>query len=128
MFASTNVIPLGMSSEELTAGTRWLMNRLYSPTGFTERLSSLARQLPAGSASRSLAGREGAELWDRISRGFRELGDGLEDLPRDGAAMFKGKDLSHLATSLIFYFHVVRLLRTWGIWDPELARTAEPLW
>ena len=127
VYLSTNIVPKGMTSDQLVDGTRWLMNQLYAPAAFTERLAGLAAQLPSAPPARPL-GREGAVIWDRISQGFVHLGPEMEDMPRLAAAMFRGKDLSHLATSLIFYFHVVRMLRSWGVWDPELARAREPVW
>lgn len=127
VYDSTNVIPLRMSSEELTAGTRWLMNRLYAPTAYLERLAVLAAHLPARGAARPV-GREGAVLWDRITQAYLHLGDDFAAMPRLGAGLFRGKDLHHLATALIFYCHVVRMLRSWGVWDPALAQAGEPVW
>jgi radical SAM superfamily enzyme YgiQ (UPF0313 family) len=127
VYASTNIIPKQMTTEQLTAGTRWLMNKLYDPAAFVERAAGLADQLPTGAAARPL-GRDGAVLWDRISQAYAHLGPELEQVPRLTAGLFRGKELSHLATSLIFYCHVVRMLRSWNVWDPELARASEPVW
>jgi hypothetical protein len=127
VFSSTNIIPKQMSTEQLTAGTRWLMNRLYDPTNFMERVDMMAAHLPNGATARPL-GRDGAVIWDRLTQAYEHLGREFDAMPKLGAGMFRGKDLSHLATALIFYCHVVRLLRVWGVWDPELARAREPVW
>ena len=42
--------------------------------------------------------------------------------------MFRGKDLSQLDTARIFYFHVIRMLRAWKVWEPELLKVSEPVW
>jgi radical SAM superfamily enzyme YgiQ (UPF0313 family) len=125
VYSSTNIVPLQLTSDELRTGTTWLMNRLYAPTGFMERISVVASQLPSGS-SRRPAGREGAALWDRLQRAYRMLGPEFEHLPRQGAELFRGKDLTHLATALIFYLHVVRMLRHWGVWDDTVAGRPAP--
>ncbi len=41
----TNLIPAGMSPEELRVGARWLANRLYHPDLFGERLMGFAQML-----------------------------------------------------------------------------------
>ena len=92
-----------------------------------ERLRGLGHQLPVTSSTQGL-GREGALLWDRLVRVYAELGDGFDRLPRSGLGAFRNKDLSHLVTALIYYCHMVRVLRSWRVWDPELARATEPVW
>lgn len=127
VYLTTNVDPKQMSHDQLVAGTRWLMNQLYTPDALLERLIGLGHQLPpAGSGPRP--GREAAAIWDRVVRTFRQLGPELEPVPRRALAAFRGKDLSHLVTSLIYYCHVVRMLRAWDVWDPGLARASEPVW
>ena len=131
VFTATNVVPLQMSPEELRAGTHWLMNALFAPEAFLDRLAVAAGQLPtAPRSSRTFLddGREGARLWDRLQHAFRVLGPEFESLPRRGAELFRGRDLTHLGTALIFHLHVVRLLRHWGIWDPALAARSAPAW
>jgi radical SAM superfamily enzyme YgiQ (UPF0313 family) len=127
-FLSTNITPNQFTHAELLAGTQWLMNKLYDPVAFFERLDGLAERLPDGVSAGQHRGREVGQLWDRISHGFKALGPEFERMPREGARLFARKDFSHLGTALIFYFHIVRLLRHWQVWDPELARAAEPIW
>src|SRR5215471_6243416 len=45
----TNIIPKQMTSQQLLKGTVWLLNRLYAPSAFLERLAVFAAQLPAAS-------------------------------------------------------------------------------
>lgn len=127
IFLSTNIVPKQMTLEELMAGTQWLMNRLYQPEAFMERLAGLAGRLPPRTEGRRL-GREAAQLWDRITAAYLQLGPEFERMPRLGAELFNHKDFTHLATSLIFYCHMVRLLRHWGVWDRELSLAHEPAW
>jgi hypothetical protein len=127
VYLTTNVEPKQMSGAQLAAGTRWLMNQLYAPEALLERLVGLGHQLPPASTSRA-ASREGAAVWDRVVGTFRHLGPELERVPHLALGAFRGKDLSHLATSLLYYCHVVRMLRAWEVWDPELARADEPVW
>src|SRR6185295_12085697 len=42
----TNVVPKQMTSQQLVKGTVWLLNRLYEPRAFLERLEQFAEQLP----------------------------------------------------------------------------------
>lgn len=129
LYLTTNIVPKQMTTAQLVAGTQWLMNLLYAPEAFLERLCGLAALLPIAppSAGQGL-GRDAARLWDRIVQSYDRLGPEFERLPRAGASAFRRKDLSHLVTSLIYYCHIVRVLRTWGVWDPELARATEPVW
>lgn len=127
VFTSTNIVPKSMTTQELQAGTRWLMNRLYDPEHYLERLAVLGRQLPTDFVARPV-GRDGAALWDRLVQSYRLLGPEFEQLPRGAAPWFREKDLTHLATALIFYLHVVSMLRGWGVWEPSLAREPEPVW
>lgn len=126
-FTSSNIVPLHMTTDELRAGTRWLMNKLYMPDAFLERLSVAASCFPDGPSRRPM-GREGAEMWDRLTRAYRQLGPDFERMPRLASGMFRGKDMTPLGTALIFYLHVVKLLRHWDVWDPDLASHPEPVW
>jgi hypothetical protein len=42
---STNIVPAQMSREQLAAGTRWLICRLFSPDAFGTRLAGIAAEL-----------------------------------------------------------------------------------
>ena len=81
VFTGTNIIPKQMSPEQLDAGTRWLMNRLYDPDSFIERVSVLAKQLPSGTAGRVRSGARGAEMWDRLVQGYARLGPEFAVVP-----------------------------------------------
>lgn len=127
VFLSTNIVPKQLTNDELVAGTQWLMNKLYDPDAFLERLDVFASRLPVTHNGRHL-GREAGLLWDRLTQSYRLLGPEFETMPRRGAQMFGRKDFSHLGIALIFYLHFIRLLRFWKVWDRELARAAEPVW
>jgi radical SAM superfamily enzyme YgiQ (UPF0313 family) len=119
----TNVIPLQMTSQQLVKGTVWLLNRLYQPCAFLERLSVFAGQLPRD--SRSDDGTDRA-FWERVAASYATLGSDLRDVPLAGARLFRGRDTHGLRTALVFYRSALGVLRRWGIWDPRLGALPAP--
>jgi radical SAM superfamily enzyme YgiQ (UPF0313 family) len=123
----TNIIPRQMTSQQLLKGTVWLLNRLYEPRAFLERLSVFADQLPR--RSRTVARdetRTDEAFWARVANSYASLGSELRDVPIDAARLFRGRDTHGLRTALVFYRSAVGVLRRWGVWDPRLGTLAAP--
>lgn len=125
-FLETNIIPAGMSNDQLRTGTIWLWNRLYQPRAFLERLTVLSQLLPKPS-SPLLPTRRGMMLWRRIRSAYQKMGPEFQLIPQEAFELFREKDLSLLAPILTFYKHNVCVLQKWGVWDPALSRLDEPV-
>lgn len=123
----TNLIPKQMTSQQLLKGTIWLLNRLYRPHAFLERLSVFAGQLPRVSAFEARdEARADHAFWTRVATSYGALGSELRDVPLEGARLFRGRDTHGLRTALVFYRSVVGVLRRWGVWDPRLGALPVP--
>jgi radical SAM superfamily enzyme YgiQ (UPF0313 family) len=118
----TNVIPRQMTSRQLLKGTVWLLNKLYAPRNFLERLDVFASQLPSTQPS----ARVDAAFWERVARSYAALGSELRDVPIEAARLFRGRDTHGLRTALVFYRSAVGVLRRWGVWDPRQGELPEP--
>jgi radical SAM superfamily enzyme YgiQ (UPF0313 family) len=118
----TNVVPLQMTQDQLRTGVVWLLNQLYRPEAFLERVAVLADCLPDGELAdgdvRAFPG-ELLDTWRRMRFAFRDLGPAYAKLPHQAAKLLHGKEPVHLATAIIWYFNVVHLLDGWGVLDPE---------
>jgi radical SAM superfamily enzyme YgiQ (UPF0313 family) len=125
LYLTTNLVPKRMTEEQLIYGAKWLLNRIYSPRRFLERLKMLAEFLPETHTGR-LGTRAGTELWQRLVEAFERLSPEFRDVPREAVKYFRRKDLEILVASLVFYKHVICVLRSWGAWDEELAELEEP--
>jgi len=129
-YLSTNLAPVLMSMDELSLGARWLMNRLYSPAAFLERMRVLGANLPAHEPTGAPPRHEDLEVWTRLRRTFAGLG--LEEAAMPVAALraTKGRNPDHAVQALIFYRHMVGTLQWWEVWDPRLAAcdTFEQAW
>ena len=123
----TNIIPRQMTSQQLLKGTVWLLNRLYQPRAFLERLSVFANLLPRTSATSPRdETRTDQAFWARVATSYAALGPDLRDVPLDGARLFRGRDTHGLRTALVFYRSAVGVLRRWGVWDPQLGSLPAP--
>jgi radical SAM superfamily enzyme YgiQ (UPF0313 family) len=120
----TNVIPRQMTSRQLLKGTVWLLNKLYAPRNFLDRLHGFADQLPLDSPA--LRRPPDAAFWERLAASYSMLGSDLHDVPLEAARFFRGRDTHGLRTALVFYRGAVGVLRRWGIWDPRQAALAQP--
>jgi radical SAM superfamily enzyme YgiQ (UPF0313 family) len=125
-YFSTNMTPLRMTSHELAVGTRWLMNRLYTPAAFLERLRLLASRLPErGALPATKVDVSGAvALWGRTRRSFATLGPAYAGVPSEAMRAFAGRDVAHAVRALTFYRHVVGALARWQLLDPAVGETA----
>jgi hypothetical protein len=125
MYLTTNVVPKQMTREELRHGTQWLLNRLYAPDAFLERVAVLAAHLPPAAVTPNVPLRA-AIIWQKLVGAYERLGPDFARVPREAVLLFRGRDTAALGTALIFYKSVVSVLRRWELWDPALARLAEP--
>lgn len=120
----TNVLPLQMSREQVVEGAVWLMNALYTPEAFLERVAVLASCLPDADVDPDVDPVFPGDLldtWRRVRRGFRDLGPDYAGIPRQATRLLKGKEPVHLATALIWFYNTVRLLQRWDVWAPHTA-------
>ncbi len=118
----TNVIPRQMTSRQLLKGTVWLLNKLYAPRNFLQRLDVFASQLPSVGPSTGVD----AAFWERVAKSYAALGSDMRDVPLEAARLFRGRDTHGLRTALVFYRSAVGVLRRWGVWDPRQGELAEP--
>jgi radical SAM superfamily enzyme YgiQ (UPF0313 family) len=121
-YLSSNLLPTDMDPGELALGARWLMNRLYSPEPFLERLRILGSNLPAQDRPRGPTRQQDLEVWTRLRRTFARMGGEEASMPVQALRAVKGKNPDHAVQALIFYRHMVGTLEHWGLHDPELAR------
>jgi radical SAM superfamily enzyme YgiQ (UPF0313 family) len=122
VYLSSNLRPVLMSPEELQLGARWLMNRLYSPAPFLDRLRTLGEHLPVVDRAPRAARRDDLELWTRLRRTFAAMGEEEATMPVQALRAVRGKNPNHAIQALTFYRHMVGTLQHWGLHDPELGR------
>jgi radical SAM superfamily enzyme YgiQ (UPF0313 family) len=125
-YLSTNIVPLRMTSDELEQGTFWLLNRLYSPTAFLERVERCAADLPVTPRGPALCTGAAIDRLRRMRHAYRDLGPEFERLPEQMARLLRDRDQNHLTHVLLFYFNVVRMLQRWGVWNPAMATLPTP--
>ena len=139
LYFQTNIVPKKMSIEELTRGAEWLVNRLYAPEAFLERVATFASLLGdapilgdaphegATPGSSSLSREQWTQLVDhlrRLRRSFSELGPEFSHIPSEVLHLLKRKNPNHAFWILTYYYYLVRVLKKWDIWDG--AATAAP--
>jgi radical SAM superfamily enzyme YgiQ (UPF0313 family) len=125
VFISTNIIPKSMTRDDLLVGARWLWNRLYAPEAFLARVGVMADRMPSRGERRQ-ASRDSAQYWARLFDEYERMGPEFRTLPRRAIKLFRAKDTTVLGGALVFYCHVVKLLKRWDIWDPALALAEQP--
>jgi Radical SAM superfamily/Domain of unknown function (DUF4070) len=127
----TNIVPTGMTREQLLAGLKWLCNRLYHPEAFTRRTLQMVERL--GPARGPFAGRkprrsgrpvdgEALALVRKLIRSgpaerrmWAALSEAITRRPDTGAAV---------TNSLIRYAQVRCLYERGGFWEPHPAETS----
>ncbi|HKX46848.1 MAG TPA: radical SAM protein [Planctomycetota bacterium] len=125
---NSNVVPAGMTREELSAGIRRLVNQLYRPEAFGERLVQYTRRLQYASGARPDAYRrrhprsvdrdtlaligdipkrdaESARMWKRV----------MGELPKNPLAGLP------MMEAFARYAQIRFLLEDAGAWEPERA-------
>ena len=125
IYFQTNIVPQRMTSDQLHAGFKWLLNNIYSPEAFLQRLRRFSDLVPETNRG-AAATRPAAELWARVIRSFRTLGPGFAELPWQALRLFRHRDMDGLIAALIFYKHAVSVMRFWGVWDESLAGIESP--
>jgi hypothetical protein len=125
-YTGTNIIPKQMTVEELQYGTQWLLNKLYAPDAFLQRVAVLAKHSPEVSAAAMLNPQQSALVWKNLLRAYADLGVEFRRVPGQGVKLFHGKDVHVLGLPLIIHVHNVRILRKQGLWNPTLAELEAP--
>jgi radical SAM superfamily enzyme YgiQ (UPF0313 family) len=121
----TNIIPKGMSGEELRAGSRWLMNQVYTPQAYRRRVLAFAELSPPRRTQRFQM-----SPFDRaVAAKLHALGPEEAGLVTLFARLFAQRPglVPLLRHSLMHYCQARYLLEQSGIWDPDLARRSTPL-
>jgi len=124
-FFDTNIIPKRMTNQQLLDGTHWLVNKLYAPEAFLERIRVLAGNLPS-STPRRHAPRQAVLRVEGILKSYERMGPAFQNLPREAVKFFRKKDSSGLGGALMFYKNIMCVLQKWGVWNPALAQREEP--
>ena len=120
----TNVIPKRMTYEDLVNGFRWLLNRLYSPEAYLQRVKVLAENSPR--ERKFSPTREAVNMLKRIVPEYRKLGPEFAHIPELATALFRDRDATALGTILLFYLNTVLVLRKRNVWNPELGMLEDP--
>lgn len=113
----TNIMPVGMSRDELRSGLRWLLNEVFDPDNWFRRLDQFAELAPANINSRSLRlfNMAEARLTAALARrGGREkqLVARLEKLARQRPDL-----ISQIGYALIVYCQTRHVLDHFGLWN-----------
>ena len=122
----TNILPAGMTPEELRAGLRWLVNEIFDPDQWFARLEKFLEASPDNLNRRSLKifsvveARLAADLGKR-GDAERRLLDRLETLARRRPDL-----ISQIGYALIVYCQTRHVLDYFGLWDQQ-RREARPL-
>jgi radical SAM superfamily enzyme YgiQ (UPF0313 family) len=128
-YSQTNIIPKQMTIEELKHGTRWLLNRLYHPDHFRDRLLGLCEIWPdEGRTFMGVSFEEGAEQFTQLLRAYSSMGPEFRKLPLHCLRKWRKKPsgLNVMFTALVTYRHIVAVMQQLGMWDPRLAAQEDP--
>jgi radical SAM superfamily enzyme YgiQ (UPF0313 family) len=121
----TNIRPARMTPEELRFGMRWLLNRIFSPKAFGERVEAFVRIFPQTQANRPLSfSKAEVAIAKRIaSMGAEELQliQLLERINRERPELH-----SRMTYVLLGYAQTRYALNVGGLWDPNLGRQEMP--
>jgi len=122
---TSNFRPAQLSAEKLTEGYVWLLNELFSPTLFMERLTRAASSWPPGDRVPEAGGSGGFGMAAvaQLFASFAELGPAYERAT-DTAFRLLMDNPAHtrkLLYALLYWRHIVSLLQRWQCWDPETA-------
>ena len=128
-YSATNIVPKQMTADELRHGTRWLLNRLYDPNHFAERVLGLYEVWPDSGPVRSgLSLDDGAEFYTHLLRAFASMGPEFRRIPLRVLRRWKQKPsgLNILFSALVTYKHIVSVMQKLDMWDPELGAAENP--
>jgi radical SAM superfamily enzyme YgiQ (UPF0313 family) len=125
-YTGTNIIPKQMTVRQLHYGTQWLLNRLYAPEKFLERVAVLAGHSPEAAGPIAWRSSRLVAMWQNLLRAYEALGPEFRRVPREAVRLFHGKDGTVLTSALIFHVHNVRILQKQRLWDAALAELEAP--
>ena len=128
---STNIVHPTLDEEELLGGLQWLVNKLYDPDAYAQRFVDMVSKFPAVSPQRDEGNRT---LRPAETNLVQLVGKILEWGPRE-ERMFhtisavvrqnpSTRDLAWLVMSA--YVQTRDMLRTSGLWNPQMARASSP--
>ena len=129
----TNIVPVGMSREQMSIGMKWLANRLYRPEFFGERLLRLIRGIEPTAIMRRPRGssewvRARQRLFSMVIERFLKS-DGASKKMSDRvqrALSAKPAAGPYAYSSILEYIQVRCLYDRTGYWEPRLAELAAP--
>jgi radical SAM superfamily enzyme YgiQ (UPF0313 family) len=131
----TNIIPKQMSRDELTTGVKWLLNNLYNPRNYLNRILRTAELLDKGAKAR---GSQAEEKPMPLRSVEKECAAVLKKLPLLGfsetrmtakliwLAIKNRKMLPVVTYHLLIYMQLRHVLDGQGIWQPRLAKQESP--
>ncbi|MCK5879481.1 MAG: B12-binding domain-containing radical SAM protein [Holophagae bacterium] len=131
LMSSTNFVPKGMSMDELTTGFQWLLNKLYDPINFGDRMENLIKTMTFSKRKHERK-RSGQRLIDQNAWNL------IRKLPQYGEpekAMFRRVIQSTLGNPSVHFLAAAELLRYMemrmaferqGVWNPVLAEKQNP--
>jgi radical SAM superfamily enzyme YgiQ (UPF0313 family) len=131
----SNIVPVGMTREQLTSGIRWLSNKLYHPAAFGERVVRMIEKLGPRTALQGGAGappnpppRPIDDDINAIVAGIARLGPDEEQMmERIHRGLADQPDLRGTVNSFLFRYMQIRYMyEQENYWEPTLAATDAP--
>jgi radical SAM superfamily enzyme YgiQ (UPF0313 family) len=118
-FLETNIRPLQMSVDELKEGTRWILNRIFDPVAFGQRVRRFVEICGVRVGSR-----DSIQMFERaLAARLSQRGPAEAQLVQLlAASAMERPDLIPYLRYILFYYCQVRfVLDHYGVWDPRLA-------
>lgn len=129
---SSNIAPVGMTPEQMSIGMKWLVNRMYRPDFFGERVLNFMNAYkpgPGPQQRRAVSSR--ADIYIDIARMMRRfLREGKEEMEmarRIERALCDNPALeSAIGQVMLQYAQVRHVYASAGYWDPAIATHDAP--
>lgn len=131
----SNIIPARMTSDELRAGMKWLINQIYHPRNFGQRLLKMIQDLQfRPSAAYYYSTGNSHRMATMAVTAMRAMMK-LSRMGSDEAAMMKQtmqavekkpESRTHVMTAIFQYLQTRHLCEDSGIWDPSQADQPKP--
>jgi radical SAM superfamily enzyme YgiQ (UPF0313 family) len=118
----TNITPLGMTRETLKAGLRWLLNDVFDPDRWFDRLASFAALAPENANRRRLSTFSFVEA--RLAAGVAKRGEAEQRLLGRLKALARQRPdlMTEIGYALFVYCQTRHVLDHFGLWDPDRKR------
>jgi hypothetical protein len=118
----SNIRPLRMSLEQLQSGMRWLLNRVFSPRAFGDRVEAFAKLCASTASLGTILSVSRSEI--AIARHIASMGyEELQLVRRLERILQNRPDLhSRLLYVMLGYAQIRYLLNKAGVWNPQLAQ------